>query len=477
MVAMIARRRRNLRPLALAAIDAANPLAQGLVLAVAPGLTRGYDAAAGRLGTVVGTKPAPLLGGLAAGFGATWGIASTDRITTPLAGAFPATGRTYYFRARRNGTGGGNFGRLFDKTNGGTGQMLYWYDTNVVLNYSTYIGSVETLFGIPGTGATAAVGATFDVIVTHLQVGNTATVNAYVNGVQVLTNATGGSGSFNDSTTALTIGNRASDGIRGWDGLIEHAFVWDRVLSAPEALAAMAYPAQLERPSYSLLGVAAAAPAGLLGTNGAQENSGTSGAITQTQNLAASNGTQANTGSSAAVLMSLAGSAGSQANTGTGGAITQTLNLQGSNGTQANEGTSADVTSNVDKRYARPAADLATSGGSWTPSSGTSLAAMLSEPSADASTFIQATTPGLCEVLTNPVIDPGTNEGHVMRYQAWSDTGDGIIVRLMQGEVEIAAWVHTTLPAAPTVFAQRLSIAQAAAITNYSDLRHQFEAL
>jgi hypothetical protein len=219
------------------------------------------------------------------------------------------------------------------------------------------------------------------------------------------------------------------------------------------------------------------------GTNGAIANTGSAGAIGQEQNLAGSDGNQDNTGTGGAVdivaQQQVQGTDGEQGNSGTGGAITQAQNLGGSNGTQSNEGDSAEVTSNVDKRYGRPAEDVLQIGtpGVWLPSAGNSLAAMLSEPSADATTYIRASTPGLCEVLLNPVFDPGTDEGHVMRYQVWSDTGDGIVVRLMQGNRQIAEWVHATLPATPTIYAQRLTLAQAASITNYSDLRHQFEAL
>lgn len=219
----------------------------------------------------------------------------------------------------------------------------------------------------------------------------------------------------------------------------------------------------------------------LAGSGGAQGNQGDAGALSQAQNLTGAASEQTNTGDSAAVGIvvqgELAGTAGEQGNSGSSGAITQAQNLAGSSGSQANEGSAGAVTSNVDPRYARPAQDVLRTGGSWTPSSGTSLADMLAEPSADAGTFIQASTPGLCEVALNPVQDPGTDEGHVMRYQAWSDTGDGLTVRLMQGEVEIAAWTHASLPAVPTIFAQRLSVQQAAKITNYSELLHQFEAL
>lgn len=128
-----------------------------------------------------------------------------------------------------------------------------------------------------------------------------------------------------------------------------------------------------------------------------------------------------------------------------------------------------------DPRYARP--DTVLSAGNWTASSGTDLAAMLAEPSADSDTYIQATAPGSCEIASNPVQDPGTSAGQVLRYQAWSPTGDGVIVRLKQGAAVIASWTHAELPLAPTIYARELSAQQCDAITDYAALSFVFEAI
>jgi hypothetical protein len=206
-------------------------------LAVLPGVNRGLDAVTQRHPTtIVGTKVVSVGGGVAAGFGATFGAGTTDRMTTPLTGAFPATGRSYFFRARRNGAGGSSLGRLFDKTSGGSGQMMYWYGSQARLVYSLYMGGAERVTNIDGTNVTAAAGEWFDVLVTHLQVGSTATLNAWVNGTQVMVD-TVLTGTFNDAAaTAMSIGNRA-DGVRGWDGVIECAYVWDRILTGADAVA------------------------------------------------------------------------------------------------------------------------------------------------------------------------------------------------------------------------------------------------
>lgn len=125
-------------------------------------------------------------------------------------------------------------------------------------------------------------------------------------------------------------------------------------------------------------------------------------------------------------------------------------------------------------RYARPAGDIAS--GAWAPSAGTSLGDMLAETSPDSSTFIQASAPSTCEIRLNAVQDPGTSSGQVVRYMAGSSTANGLIVRLKQGAVVIAQWVHATLPAQQTVFTQVLTAVQCDSITDYGNMRFEFEA-
>lgn len=126
-------------------------------------------------------------------------------------------------------------------------------------------------------------------------------------------------------------------------------------------------------------------------------------------------------------------------------------------------------------RYARPMSDL--SAGPWTPSTGTSLAAMLDESSADDSDYITASEAGTCEININPVTDPGTSSGQVVRYRCWSDSGSGLTVRLKQRSTLIAEWTHASLPTAPTTYTQALTALQADAITDYAALSFEFVAL
>lgn len=214
----------------------------------------------------------------------------------------------------------------------------------------------------------------------------------------------------------------------------------------------------------------------LAGSDATQGNAGSSAAATQEHALAGSTGTQQNTASTAGLTApdTLNGEQGTQQNTGSAGAIGQTHVLGASTGTQTNSADSGAISIASDPRYARPESTLAP--GPWTASAGEDLAAMISEPSADATTYIKATAPGSCEVAANPVEDPQTSSGQVVRYQAWSPTGDGLTVRLKQGAAVIASWTHAALPIEPTIYAQTLSAAECDSITNYADLRFQFVA-
>jgi hypothetical protein len=128
----------------------------------------------------------------------------------------------------------------------------------------------------------------------------------------------------------------------------------------------------------------------------------------------------------------------------------------------------------ADPRYARPSFDLAA--GPWLPSTGSSLAAVIDEPSADATDFIKTTSPGSCRVQLNPVVPPVAGTRQVVRYQAWSPTGDRLAVRLLQGSTVIASWAHEPAPLVETIFAQQLTAGQVAAISDWSALAFEFEA-
>lgn len=215
-------------------VDWESPITAGLSAAHVLGYAKRFDAVRRVATSATGTKTNTVAGGLTSGFGAALGVGASDRVPTPYNKAL--TSRSTFFAGVRNGAGGGNLGRIYDKTSGSAGQFLYWSNTAILLQYGYFLGGSEQIVQIPGTGTTCAVGVPFTVLVTHNVVGTSQTINAWVNGNQVLTNATA-TGTMNDAAaTVLSIGNRA-DGIRGWDGSIECGFVWDRILTADEAKA------------------------------------------------------------------------------------------------------------------------------------------------------------------------------------------------------------------------------------------------
>lgn len=163
-----------------------------------------------------------------------------------------------------------------------------------------------------------------------------------------------------------------------------------------------------------------------------------------------------------------------QAGSVSAGAIGQHHKLVAAPSAQGSTSPGGAVAIPADPRYARPTTDVTT--GPWAASTGGTLAEEISEPTADSATFIQATAPGACEIALNPVTDPGTSSGQLVRYQVWSPSGNGITVRLKQGATVIAEWVHATLPLTPQIYAQELTAHQCDSITNYADLRFEFVA-
>lgn len=192
--------------------------------------------------TYTGTKLNPTANGWAAGFGATYGAGTTDRVATAFVG--PHSRRSYFFRVRRDGAGGGGFGRIFDKSNGNSGQILYVNDGSGQITYSEYYGAspAEIVLQTP----VPANGTWFDVCVTAEYDGTNRNVKLYVNGALKASVAEARSAFADADTTPISIGNRASDSARVWDGVISSGFVWDgRILAEAEVRALTANPWQL----------------------------------------------------------------------------------------------------------------------------------------------------------------------------------------------------------------------------------------
>jgi hypothetical protein len=84
------------------------------------------------------------------------------------------------------------------------------------------------------------------------------------------------------------------------------------------------------------------------------------------------------------------------------------------------------------------------------------------------------------EAALSDVTDPGRHDNHILPYrfrrQPASATGLDLTVRLMQGAAEIASWSHNSIGSEWVTAQQTLTSEQAAAISDYSDLRIRLEA-
>jgi Concanavalin A-like lectin/glucanases superfamily len=128
--------------------------------------------------------------------------------------------------------GAGGRGRIVDKDNNDAGWFFSMYTSNNIQF------AVDQFDGAnPSRISTAAVDLNRWQHVVATWDGSTSgsNIHLYVDGVLVDGGASSGSGArFDDSGTPLTVGNRAGDLARGFDGGIDEVQVYDRVLSASE---------------------------------------------------------------------------------------------------------------------------------------------------------------------------------------------------------------------------------------------------
>jgi hypothetical protein len=130
-----------------------------------------------------------------------------------------------------------------------------------------------------------------------------------------------------------------------------------------------------------------------------------------------------------------------------------------------------------------PDGDIAT--GTWTTDTGaTATFAAIDEATASDADYDQSSlnpvTTDTFRVSLADVSDPAVSTGHVVKYRYGKDVDGGdamtLVVRLMQGATQIAAWTHTDVPAGFTTANQTLSGAEADNITDYTNLDLVFEA-
>jgi hypothetical protein len=164
---------------------------------------------------------------MARGFGATVGGGTTDIITSALTSR--PTQRSYHLWFNRAGAGGANAGRLWDAPT--TTDLCFVSDVAGQVNFQRKwsVASGAWFITEPSAGSWYALGISYD--------GGADTNDPvmYINGAsQSVTETVAPSGTFDTTTSAYSIGNRASDGVRVFNGTIAEFAVWDAILTAPE---------------------------------------------------------------------------------------------------------------------------------------------------------------------------------------------------------------------------------------------------
>ena len=124
----------------------------------------------------------------------------------------------------------------------------------------------------------------------------------------------------------------------------------------------------------------------------------------------------------------------------------------------------------VSLSYLRPISDVSVGG--WTPSTGTSLYAVLDEVTPSDTDYIQASSATTCEVQLTAGATPSSRDNHTLKYRILAGNGS-ITVELKCGATTIKSWSHT-LTASIQNISNTLSNAEASSITDYSNLRVVF---
>lgn len=170
--------------------------------------------------------------GRAMGFGSQ-GTANSDRMDGP---AFQLTNNwlSYYALATAIDAGGGSLGRLFQPVTGtGSTGVGAWHSSSYKMTFTRETTGGQTQWGISGTptfGSPQGFGVTLD----QRSAGTSPAL--YENGGAVSTGTlTSPGGGYVTGSVPLTVGNRASDGARYWNGTIALEVLFDDPVSGLSA--------------------------------------------------------------------------------------------------------------------------------------------------------------------------------------------------------------------------------------------------
>jgi hypothetical protein len=127
----------------------------------------------------------------------------------------------------------------------------------------------------------------------------------------------------------------------------------------------------------------------------------------------------------------------------------------------------------------RPDADV-TDGGWTDQDGGTSLFAAIDEDPASNADYIKSSGNPVDDICQVSMSDPGTSPNMPLevQYRYWRDGAGTInlVARLKQGGTTIATWTHNGISTTPVDATQALSSGEFNSITDFNDLRVEFEA-
>jgi len=247
---------------------------------------------------------------------------------------------------------------------------------------------------------------------------------------------------------------------------------------------ASAVGASLAAAAGASAGVATASSTGAATTAGAGQADGLAAATATGAALATAAGTSGGLATVAAIGASLAATTGASAGVATAEAAgsstagdqgvgaaagTSTVSAVGASisasiGESAGTSTASAVSSSssTTETIARPSADV--SAGTWVPSTGADLYAMIDETTADAADYISTASPGECRMTLSDTAFPG-GATQTVSFQAHSTTSATLTVTLKQGAMVIATWSQALTPTA-TIYSRQLSAGEIALIAS-----------
>lgn len=166
---------------------------------------------------------------------------STDYVAEPFSRS--SAKRTYFIRFQADGTGGGGFGRFWDKDGaaGGDLECNCFFDGSTITFQQAFDGGANGVWTIPHT----TTGSAFSLTVVFDGSSSSNDPVMYIDGVsKTVTETTAPLGNRYSNAEGFSIGNRAWDQGRGWNGWLADFLMFDELLTASEAESLHANPYQ-----------------------------------------------------------------------------------------------------------------------------------------------------------------------------------------------------------------------------------------